>query len=68
MSVSMCVCLPACVCIKNNYNCSHDFVFQECSQALLLLLWSAIAAVAVAAAAVGHVADVADVVVEAISF
>lgn len=64
----VCVCLRVCVCIKNNYNCSHDFVFQECSQALLLL-WSAIAAVAVAVAghaAVGHV--VVDVLVEAISF
>lgn len=62
----MCVYLPECVCIKNNYNCSHDFVFQECSQALLLL-WSAIDAVAVAVAVAGHAA-VGHVVVEAISF
>jgi len=62
-----------CVWIKNNYNCSHDFVFQECRQHCCscgqqLLLADVVAAGHVAAVAADVAAVVAAVVVEAISF
>lgn len=69
MHLQICIALSASVppslgCIKNNYNCSHDFLFQEC----LLLLLATIVAVGHVdhIGHVGHVAPAAHV--EAIPF